>query len=439
MASTALAVLTFAVLIIGTFAPVMTAAIDNHGFRGSLTRVHTYSSNYSAAVHRDTRRLAFLAPAPTTSPAIALALQALAENGAGAYHVSLSIGTPPLAFPAILDTGSDLVWTQCSPCTECFAQPTPLYDPSRSSTFSTLPCASQLCRSLPSPFRRACNASGGCAYDYRYVVGFTAGHLAAETLAIGGVSFRDVTFGCSTANGGYMDGTSGILGLGRGPLSLVSQLGIGRFSYCLRSDSDSGASPMLFGSLANVTTGDGVQSTPLVHNPAVPVPRAPYYYVNLTGVRVGAADLPVTPATFGFTSTGAGGVIVDSGTTFTYLAEAGYDMLERAFLAQTAGLLTRVSGARFDFDLCFETVGGADVDAVVVPGLVLSFAGGAVYTVPRRSYFDAVDEEGRVACLLVLQTGGVSVIGNVMLMDMHVLYDLDGGTMSFAPADCATV
>uniref|UniRef100_A0ACD5V1R6 Uncharacterized protein n=1 Tax=Avena sativa TaxID=4498 RepID=A0ACD5V1R6_AVESA len=430
MASTALAVLTFAVLI-GTFPPI-TSAIDNHGFRGSLTRMHRHSSNYAAAVHRDARRLTFLAPAPTTSPTVAV--QTLAENGAGAaYHVSLSIGTPPLAFPAILDTGSDLVWTQCAPCTECFAQPTPLYDPSGSSTFSTLPCTSPLCRSLPSPFR-ACNATG-CVYDYRYVVGFTAGHLATETLAIGGASFRDVAFGCSTANGGHMDNASGILGLGRGPLSLVSQLGIGRFSYCLRSDSDAGASPILFGSLANVT-GDSVQSTPLVQNPTVPVPRAPYYYVNLTGVRVGAADLPVT---FGFTSTGAGGAIVDSGTTFTYLAGAGYDMLEREFLSQTAGLLTRVSGARFDFDLCFESASDEDVDAVLVPGLVLSFAGGAEFAVPRRSYFDVVDEEGRVGCVLVLPTGGVSVIGNVMQMDLHVLYDLDGGTMSFASADCASV
>ncbi|CAM0906137.1 unnamed protein product [Alopecurus aequalis] len=421
MASTALAVVALSVLI-GMFPPI-TAAIDDHGFRGSLTRMHRHSSNYSAAVHRDARRLTYLAPAPTTNPT--LALQALAENGAGAYHVSLSIGTPPLTFPAILDTGSDLAWTQCAPCTECFAS---------SSTFSKLPCTSPLCRTLPSPFS-ACNASS-CAYNYRYVARFTAGYLAAETLALGGASFRDVAFGCSTANDGHMDNSSGIMGLGRGPLSLVSQLGVGRFSYCLRSDSDAGASPILFGSLANC---DNVQSTPLVQNPAVPVPRAPYYYVNLTGVRVGAADLPVTTGTFGFTSTGAGGVIVDSGTMFTYLAEAGYGMLKRAFLSQTAGVMTSVSGARFHFDLCFEAAGRADVDAVLVPELVLSFAGGAEYSVPRRSYFDTVDEEGRVACLLVLPTGGLSVIGSVMQMDLHVLYDLDGGTMSFAPADCASV
>uniref|UniRef100_A0ACD5U856 Uncharacterized protein n=1 Tax=Avena sativa TaxID=4498 RepID=A0ACD5U856_AVESA len=378
MASTALAVLTFAVLIV-TFPPI-TSSVDNHGFRGSLTRMHRHSSNYSAAVHRDARRLTFLAPAPTTSPKVAV--QTLAENGAGAaYHVSLSIGTPPLTFrrsstPAATWSGRS---ARLAPSASRSPRRCTTHRAS-SSTFSTLPCTSPLCRSLPGPFR-ACNATG-CVYDYRYVVGFTAGHLATETLAIGGASFRDVAFGCSTANGGHMDNASGIMGLGRGPLSLVSQLGIGRFSYCLRSDSDAGASPILFGSLANVT-GDSVQSTPLVQNPTVPVPRAPYYYVNLTGVRVGAADLPFT---FGFTSTGAGGAIVDSGTTFTYLAGAGYDMLEREFLSQTAGLLTRVSGARFDFDLCFEAAGDTDVDAVLVPGLVLSFAGGAEYAVPRRSY-----------------------------------------------------
>jgi hypothetical protein len=31
------------------------------------------------------------------------------------------------------------------------------------------------------------------------------------------------------------------------------------------------------------------------------------------------------------------------------------------------------------------------------------------------------------------------VIGNIMQMDLHVLYDLDGATFSFAPADCASL
>ncbi|RLM85770.1 aspartic proteinase nepenthesin-1-like [Panicum miliaceum] len=427
------ALLTLTAVVIGLLPPV-TFATSPLGFRATITRARRYPGNYSAAARRDGRRLASLSNAAaggartSTGSSSRGLLQALVENGAGAYHMTLSIGTPPLAFPVILDTGSDLTWTQCAPCAACFAQPTPLYDPAASSTFSSLPCASPPCQALPSAFR-ACNATG-CVYDYRYTAGFTAGYLAADTLALGGASFPGVAFGCSTASGGDMDSASGIVGLGRGTLSLVSQLRVGRFSYCLRSDADAGASPILFGSLANVTGGK-VQSTPLLQNPVAR--RGPYYYVNLTGITVGATDLPVA---FGFTASGAGGVIVDSGTTFTYLADAGYAMVRQAFLSQMADVQT-VSGAPYDFDLCFAAVAaGADVP---VPRLVLRFAGGAEYAVPRRSYFDAMDERGSVACLLVLPTRGVSVIGNVMQMDLHVFYDLDGGAFSFAPADCATL
>ncbi|KAF0905253.1 hypothetical protein E2562_003854 [Oryza meyeriana var. granulata] len=52
------------------------------------------------------------------------------ENGAVSYHMNLSTGTPPLTFPAIIDTGSDLIWTQCAPCTKCFKQLTLLFEPS---------------------------------------------------------------------------------------------------------------------------------------------------------------------------------------------------------------------------------------------------------------------------------------------------------------------
>lgn len=268
MACNAVAALLMFALLIGFLQPVAPAKTA-HGFRATLALIHQHPGNYSAAARRDARRLALILsyaaaggspplPPPTTTTTNTssrglLEVQAMVENGAGAYLMNLSIGTPPLTFPAILDTGSDLTWTQCAPCTASFAQPTPLYYPVGSSTFSRLPCASPLCQALPGAFR-ACNATG-CVYDYRYIVGFTAGYLAADTLAIGdGASFAGVVFGCSTANGGDMGGASGIVGLGpRTALSLLSQLGFRRFSYCLRSDTDAGASPILFGTLANVT------------------------------------------------------------------------------------------------------------------------------------------------------------------------------------------
>uniref|UniRef100_A0A0E0LLL7 Peptidase A1 domain-containing protein n=1 Tax=Oryza punctata TaxID=4537 RepID=A0A0E0LLL7_ORYPU len=436
MAATAAAILSLVLLL-----PPTTLASDLHGFRATLTRIHQLSAGeYSAAVRRDSHRLAFLSHAAaagskaTTNSSVSF--QTPLDNSAGAYNMNLSIGTPPVTFSVLVDTGSSLIWTQCEPCTECVARPAPPFQPASSSTFSKLPCASSFCQFLTSPYR-TCNATG-CVYYYPYGMGFTAGYLATETLHVGGATFPDVAFGCSTENG-VGNSSSGIVGLGRSPLSLVSQLGVGRFSYCLRSDIAAGDSPILFGSLAKVTGGN-VQSTPLLENPAMP--SSSHYYVNLTGITVGSRDLPITSSTFGFTRTGlGGGTIVDSGTTLTYLVKEGYEMVKRAFLSEMANLTT-VNGTRFGFDLCFEASGGE----VAVPTLVLRFAGGAEYAVRRRSYFGvvAVDSQGRsaVECLLVLPASGklsISIIGNIMQMDLHVLYDLDGGMFFFAPADCANV
>ncbi|XP_006657791.1 aspartic proteinase nepenthesin-1-like [Oryza brachyantha] len=443
MASTGAAAILGLILLL--LPPITLAGDDLRGFRATLTRIHKLSpGNHSEAVRRDSHRLSFLSYATAVGKASnsssSVSIKALIENGAVSYHMNLSMGTPPVTFPAMIDTGSDLIWTQCAACTKCFKQPTPLFEPARSSTFSKLPCNSSFCQSLPTSFR-TCNATG-CVYNYRYGVGYTAGYLATEKLTVGDASFRNVAFGCSTANEGTRDNASGLVGLGRTPLSLVSQLGVGRFSYCLRSYKDAGDSPILFGSLAKLT-GANVQSTPLLRHPDMP-DSSTWYYVNLTGITVGSTDVPVTSSTFGFTQTGlGGGTIVDSGTTYTYLAKDGYAMVKQAFLSQMANLKA-LNGTRFGLDLCFLPSGG-DVP-VAVPSLVLRFAGGAEYVVPRDNYLaDLVDSrQGNVvgACLLVLPAKdgwSISIIGNRMQMGMHVLYDLDGEKFSFAPADCAKV
>ncbi|KAL6189165.1 hypothetical protein ACLB2K_040555 [Fragaria x ananassa] len=39
----------------------------------------------------------------------------------------------------VLDTGSDVVWLQCAPCKRCYSQTDPVFDPRKSSSFSSLP------------------------------------------------------------------------------------------------------------------------------------------------------------------------------------------------------------------------------------------------------------------------------------------------------------
>lgn len=61
------------------------------------------------------------------------------------YLVDLGIGMPQLPLTAVLDTGSDLIWTQCdAPCRRCFPQPAPLYAPARSQTYANVSCRSHV-------------------------------------------------------------------------------------------------------------------------------------------------------------------------------------------------------------------------------------------------------------------------------------------------------
>ncbi|CAH2060273.1 unnamed protein product [Thlaspi arvense] len=51
------------------------------------------------------------------------------------YVMKLQIGTPPVEIEAVIYTGSDVIWTQCLPCINCFNQQSPIFDPSKSSTY----------------------------------------------------------------------------------------------------------------------------------------------------------------------------------------------------------------------------------------------------------------------------------------------------------------
>jgi hypothetical protein len=126
-----------------------------------------------------------------------------------------------------------------------------------SSTFTKLPCSDRLCTALRSDARCA-TGDAECDYRYSYCLGddghpdYTHGFLGSETFTLGGDAVPGVGFSyATTSEGNYGEG-SGLVGLGRGPLSLVSQLDAGTFMYCLTRDA-SKASPLLFGAPATMT------------------------------------------------------------------------------------------------------------------------------------------------------------------------------------------
>lgn len=42
-----------------------------------------------------------------------------------------TIGNPPFDIYGMLDTGSDLLWTQCEPCQGCYKQMNPKFNPKK--------------------------------------------------------------------------------------------------------------------------------------------------------------------------------------------------------------------------------------------------------------------------------------------------------------------
>ncbi|CAA0810894.1 Eukaryotic aspartyl protease family protein [Striga hermonthica] len=142
------------------------------------------------------------------------------------YIITITLGGRTST--VILDTGSDLTWLQCHPCRLCHPQPEPLYDPSKSPTYEPVACSSQPCSSLLSAIGNSgvCPKNGGptCNYAVTYGDGsYSRGDLAKDDLVLGSNKFPGFVFGCGRENNGLFGSASGLIGLGRSELSLVSQ------------------------------------------------------------------------------------------------------------------------------------------------------------------------------------------------------------------------
>lgn len=359
------------------------------------------------------------------------------------YLVHLAVGTPPRPVALTLDTGSDLVWTQCAPCRDCFAQGLPLLDPAASSSYAPLPCDGD-CRALPFT---SCGGGGGekngsCVYAYRYGdKSITVGQLAAEEIAFGHEELstrRRITFGCGHFNRGvFQANETGIAGFGRGRLSLPSQLNVTSFSYCFTSMFDSsqssfvtlgGGAPLLRSHAAHLV-GE-VQSTPLLTDPSHPS----LYFLSLKAISVGSTRVAMLEPRH------RSSTIIDSGASITTLPEDVYEAVKAAFAAQVGlPMIAAEEGSMLALDLCFALPVTAALfwrwRRPAVPRLTLHLEG-ADWELPRESYVFE-DYAARVMCVVLdAAPGDQTVIGNFQQQNTHVAYDLRNNLLSFAPARC---
>ncbi|KAM0848434.1 hypothetical protein ACQ4PT_054388 [Festuca glaucescens] len=182
-----------------------------------------------------------------------------------------------------------------------------------------------------------------------------------------------VNFGCATSINGAFFG-NGVVGLGAGNMSLISQIGgatsLGRrFSYCLVPYYVNASSALNFGSRAAVTEVDAV-TTPMV-------PSESYYTVALECVEINNSTftLPLDRSH----------LIVDSGTSMTYLPQRLLDQMAEE--VNRTIKLPQVSSTGRILPLCYDATGMTEESILekMIPDVKLVMGGGAVVTLKART------------------------------------------------------
>ncbi|TKY63488.1 Aspartic proteinase CDR1 [Spatholobus suberectus] len=303
--------------------------------------------------------------------------------------MKLTLGTPPVEIYGAYDTGSGLVWTQCTPCPGCYKPKNPMFDPLKSQTYNNIYCGSEQCKAFPFD---SCSPQNLCVYNYGYYdTSVTYGVLASETATFNSTDrefvVRDFVFGCGhNSNLEIFDENEmGIIGFDRGPLSLISQIGnhFGgrRFSQCLVSShvDHKIAGKINFGAEIEIFR-EGVVTTPLVSR------ETPYYYVILKGISVGNNFLPFNPSQ----QHSEGYMMIDSGTPPCHVPLELYNGLVEEMRSQIIGQESIGYDPRFAGLLCFRSDKFPEG-----PILTFHFEGADVQLMPTQTFF--IVEEG-VCC-----------------------------------------
>uniref|UniRef100_A0A6N2LUR6 Peptidase A1 domain-containing protein n=1 Tax=Salix viminalis TaxID=40686 RepID=A0A6N2LUR6_SALVM len=384
---------------------------------------------------------------PQPTPA-ATATAPLFSHSYGGYSISLSFGTPPRTLSFIMDTGSDVVWFPCTSrylCKHCSfssssssprIQP---FIPKESSSSKIIGCKNPKCSWI---HQSNINCDQDCSvnsclnqtcppYMILYGSGTTVGIALSETLHLHGLSKPNFLVGCSVLSSHQ---PAGIAGFGRGLSSLPSQLGLGKFSYCLlsrRFDDDTKKSSSLVLDIEQLDSGK--KTNALLKTKVV----SQFNYLGLRRITIGGHHVKMPYKYLSPGEDGNGGVIIDSATTFTFIAREAFEPLSDEFIRQITDY-KRIKEFEDVTGLgpCFNV---SDAKTVSFPELRLYFKGGADVALPVENYFAFVG--GGVACLTMVTgpervDGPGMILGSFQMQNFYVEYDLRNERLGFKQEKC---
>ncbi|XP_014512169.1 aspartic proteinase-like protein 2 isoform X1 [Vigna radiata var. radiata] len=366
--------------------------------------------------------------------------------GYGLYYTKVKMGTPPKEFNVQIDTGSDILWVNCNTCSNC-PQSSELgielnfFDTVGSSTAALVSCTDPICTTGVQGASAECSTRANqCSYSFKYGDGSgTAGYYVSDALYFNLIvgqtplppvnSSATIVFGCSIYQSGDLTKTDkavdGIFGFGPGALSVVSQLssrGITPkvFSHCLKGDGDGGGILVL---------GE-IKESSIVYSPLVP--SQPHYNLNLQSIAVNGQPLPINPAVFA--TSNDRGTIVDCGTTLAYLVQEAYDPLVTAITTAVSQSAQQTNSKGSQCYLVTTSIGD------IFPLVSLNFEGGASMILKPEQYLmhNGYREGAEMWCIGFQNVQeGVSILGDLVLKDKIVVYDLAHQRIGWANYDCS--
>ncbi|KAE9605468.1 putative nepenthesin [Lupinus albus] len=309
-----------------------------------------------------------------------------------------------------------LFWVQCQPCKKCYNQTNLIFDPSKSKTYKASNCCSQACKLIKESGCKKTSLCLKCQYKKTYEdESFSYGDVAQETFSFdtnvknSPTRFEKIIFGC------------GIVGLGNGVTSLTSQLGSitdNKFSYCLSQEPNI-PSLLNFGEKVAVSS-IGTISTPLEY-----VPSSSHYHLSLNGMTVAGKRLNFFNPVIG----NAGNIILDLGTTLTFLPTYFYTKLESL-------VATQINLRPFPFKellpkgqkLCYKS----PPSAFKAPPITVHFAGANIVlnTLNTFGLYDGL------MCFTFNLDDKVSIFGSIAQTNFPVGIDRQKKVVFFKPTDC---
>ena len=218
---------------------------------------------------------------------------------------------------------------------------------------------------------------------------------------------------------------SGAVGLGSDEISLVTQLG-SKFSYCFGRIRD----PQYIHN--QLVLGDGVE----IEGPSTPLEILDgLYYLTLEGISVDQENLDISPDVFKRSPyNNFGGVIIDSGSSLTFLARDAFNSLNNEVQRLTNGLLEGVKNS----DRLGPSYKGV-INRDLIGFLVVNFhfANGVDLALNIESMFYEIATNQFCMAVVLSDLGdNMSIIGVFTQQNYNVAYDLGRKTLSVQRIDC---